>query len=163
MKFTNGAMAKVYKIYTFLIYIIPMIGLYVWKHEDFGTEGSIFGFWGIVVIFLMVIAFKQFCADFFKKFPQLSVSLIILFIGLFSEFLADNLVLIGSFSTVASILGLLFSTVADVYQSHAFLIDKATGEKRLNKNKAISQKEAWQEAYFFGIAEEVEETEQENE
>lgn len=159
MKLTNGGMARLYRIYTFLIYAFPMLALYAWKHEEFGTQASAFGFWGIVVLFLLIIAFKNFCIDFFKKFTLLSISLIILFIGLFSEFLSDNLILIGAFSTVASLMSLFISVVADVYANHAFIIEN--GEKKVNKSPAIAQKEAWHEAYFFSFAESEEEPQEE--
>ena len=147
MRVTNGAMARVYKLYTFLVYALPMIALYAWKHDEFATEGSAFGFWGIVVVFLLVIAFKNLIVDFFKKYSLLSISLGILFLGLFSEFLADNLLIIGVFSTVSSLFSLCVSVVADVYTEHAHIMEN--GEKKVNKAPAISQKEAWKEAYFF--------------
>lgn len=149
MKLTNSGMARVYKIYTFLAYIIPMVVLYGVKYKDFSNDGSIFGFWGIIVLMLCVIMFKNFCVDFFKKYRILSVSIIILIIGLFSDFLATQLVLIGVVSVAASIISLIVSVVADIYEEHAYKV--IDGEKQRNTDPAITQKEAWKEAYFYNF------------
>lgn len=151
MKFTNGGMSRIYKIYTFLLYVLPMVILFVIKREDYTSDGSIFGFWGIIIVMLCVIMFKSFVVDFFKKYSILTVSIIVMIIGLFSRFLSTQLILIGVVSTIASILSLSVSVVADVYDKHAY--KTVDGEKVVNKSPAISEKEAWKEAYGYNIAE----------
>lgn len=158
MKLTNNGMARVYKLYTFLAYIIPMIVLYIIKNKDFSSGGSIFGFWGILVLMLCVIAFKNFLVEFFKNYGLLTVSLVFLIIGIFSDFIASELVVIGMVSVAASIVSLIFSVVADIYDEHAF--KTVDGEKQRNTAPAIPQKQAWREAYFYNFTtEETEETE----
>lgn len=152
MKLTNGGMSRIYKLYTFLAYLCPMLALFIIKRDEFSSQGGVIGFWGIIALFLCIIAFREFCVSFFKKYRQLSISLIVLIIGLLSEFLGDNMVIIGAVSTAASLISMFFSCVADVYENHAFrLVD---GEKTLNRGAGLKQSDAWREAYFFGFAEE---------
>lgn len=151
MKLTNGGMCRLYKFYTFLVYVIPMVVLFIIKKDDYIKDGSRFGFWGIVVLMLCVIMFKNFCVEFFKKQRIMTVSVIIFIIGIFSEYLSSQLILIGLVSVIASAVSMAFSLVADVYEQHAFKTDEA-GEKIINKNIAISQKEAWREAYGYNFA-----------
>lgn len=162
MKLTNNGMGRVYKLYTLLCYILPMVALFIFNYDAYSKEEGAFGFWGIVVLMLCVIAFKNFCIDFFKKYRLLSVSLVVTVLGIFSEFLASQLIVIGVVSSGASIVSLVVSVVADVYDEHAFkLVD---GEKVINKSPAISQKEAWKEAYGYNlvIVNEKEEKPEEN-
>lgn len=147
MKLTNSGMSRLYKLYSFLIYVIPMIVLFIIKKDAFSSDGGIFGFWGIIVLILCIIMFKDFCASFFKKQPILSVSIVLLVLGFFSEFLATYLTLIGVVSGVAGLLSSLVSVVADVYENHSYKI--IDGEKIINKRAAIPQKEAWREAYGY--------------
>lgn len=149
MKLTNGGMAKVYKIYTLLAYILPMSALYLWKYKEFSAEGSKFGFFGLIVLMLCVIMFKNFCVEFFKNYRILSVSIIIMIVGLFADYLASQLVLIGAWSVGASVLSLIISVVGDIYDEHAF--KTVDGEKTRNPDPAISQKQAWKEAYFYNF------------
>lgn len=150
MKLTNSGMCRLYKLYTFLIYVIPMTVLFIAKHDAFSSQGGVFGFWGIIVLILCVLMFKEFVATFFKKQPIISVSIVLLVIGLFAEFLASYLALIGIVSGVAGIASSIVSVVADVYNTHSYkMVD---GEKVLNKGVAISQKEAWHEAYGYNFA-----------
>ena len=150
MKLTNSGMCRLYKLYTFLIYVIPMTVLFISKHDAFSSQGGVFGFWGIIVLILCVLMFKEFVATFFKKQPIISVSIVLLVIGLFAEFLASYLALIGIVSGVAGIASSIVSVVADVYNNHSYkLVD---GEKILNKGVAIPQKEAWREAYGYNFA-----------
>lgn len=147
MKLTNGGMSRVYKLYSFLIYVIPMVVLFIIKKDAFSSAGGVFGFWGIIVLILCIIMFKDFCASFFKKQPILSVSIVLLALGLFSEFLAEYLTLIGLVSGIAGLMSGLVSVVADTYENHSYrMVD---GEKVINKKVAISQKEAWREAYGY--------------
>ena len=150
MKLTNSGMCRLYKLYTFLIYVIPMTVLFITKHDAFSSQGGVFGFWGIIVLILCVLMFKEFVASFFKKQPIISVSIVLLVIGLFAEFLASYLALIGIVSGVSGVASSVVSVVADVYNTHSYkMVD---GEKVLNKSVAISQKEAWHEAYGYNFA-----------
>ena len=99
MKLTNSGMSRLYKLYTFLAYVLPMVVLFIVNHEAYAKEEGIFGFWGIIVLMLCVIAFKNFVTEFFKKYRVLTVSVILLIIGIFAEFLGSQLVLIGVVST----------------------------------------------------------------
>ena len=154
MKLTNSGMCRLYKIYTFLIYVIPMTVLFIIKHDAFSSQGGIFGFWGIIVLILCVLMFKEFISSLFNKQPIISVSIVLLVVGLFAEFLASYLTLIGIVSGVSGIASSLVSVVADVYSAHSYkTID---GEKVLNKSVAISQKEAWREAYGYNFTQDDE-------
>ncbi|MBQ3047050.1 MAG: hypothetical protein II988_06600 [Clostridia bacterium] len=149
MKLTNSGMCRLYKLYTFLIYVIPMTVLFITKHDAFSSQGGVFGFWGIIVLILCVLMFKEFVASFFKKQPIISVSIVLLVIGLFAEFLASYLSLIGIVSSAAGVASSAVSVVADVYSQHSYkTID---GEKIINKGVALSQKEAWREAYGYNF------------
>ena len=153
-KLTNGGMAKVYKLYTFIAYLIPMAVLFFVRFGVYSRSEGAFGFWGIVVLMLCVVAFKNACLNFFKNYRLLSVSLVILIIGVFSEFLASELLIIGIVSSVGSIISLLFSVVSEVYEKHAY--KTVDGEKVINKTQAIPQKQAWKEAYGYNIVDEEE-------
>lgn len=159
MKLTNSGMSRLYKLYTFLAYVLPMVVLFIVNHDAYGKEEGIFGFWGIIVLMLCVIAFKNFVTEFFKKYRVLTVSVMLLIIGIFAEFLGSQLILIGVVSTCAAIVSLVFSHVGDVYDEHCYKM--VNGEKVINKAPAIPQKEAWNEAYGYTLVV-VEKNDEEN-
>ncbi|MBQ7349252.1 MAG: hypothetical protein IJW47_04585 [Clostridia bacterium] len=123
--------------------------LFITKRDAFSSQGGIFGFWGIIVLILCVLMFKEFVASFFKKQPIISVSIVLLIVGLFAEFLATYLALIGIVSGIAGIASSVVSVVADVYSRHSY--KTVNDEKVINKGVAISQKEAWREAYGYNF------------
>lgn len=145
---TNKGKAFLFKIYAFLIYLVPMAVLFAINYKEYDKDGGVIGFWGMVVIAFVVLAFKDYIITFFKKQPLLTVSLTIFIVSIVMSELADKLALISGIAVIASLLSSFVSVISDSFMNHAYII-QPNGEKSLNTNEAISTRQATMEAYGF--------------
>ena len=145
---TNKGKAFLFKIYAFLIYLVPMAALFALNYREYDKDGGAVGFWGIVVIAFVVLAFKDYVIAFFKKQPLLTVSLAVFIVSIITAELADQLALISGIAVVASLLSSFVSVISDSFMNHAYIV-QPNGERSLNTNEAISTRQAVMEAYGF--------------
>ena len=77
----------------------------------------------------------------------MSFSVAILIISIVMRFLANEIILIATVSTIASVLSSFVEVVADTYDLMSYkLVD---GVKQRNLEKGLGDKEAWAMAYGF--------------
>ena len=149
---TNRAKCRLYKLYSFLAYCIPMLGLFLINREAYRSEGSMFGFFGVVILVLIVLSFKNAFLQFVKNKTLISVSLILLIFSYFMQYVGENMILISTVSLFGSLLQSGFESVSAVYDRYSY--KTVDGVKRLNRSKAISEKQAWQESLgIIGVEE----------
>ena len=144
---TNRGMCLLYKVYSFIAYAIPMTILFLVNIDAYRSDGSIFGFWGLVIIAFVFIAFKNTFINLVKDRTLVTVSALFLIFSLLMHYLASEMILISMMSFSGALVQSFFDGVADVYNEHSYVLIE--GVKRRNRKKAISQKEAWAEAYGF--------------
>ena len=145
MKLTNSGKCLLYRVLSFLVYLIPMTILFIVNIDSYSSGGGIFGFWGFIVLAFVFISFKQNVIDMFKKQTLLSVSGVFFIFSLIMRFLATEMLLITCVSFLASLLSSFVSIVADTYELLSYkLID---GVKQKNLDKAMPDKKAWAMAY----------------
>ena len=146
---TNMAMFLLYKAYSFGAYALPMLLLFLINMDAYKTDGSLFGFWGIVILAFVFIAFKTTFINLIKNRTLMTVSGLFLVFSILMQYVAQEMVLISFISFVGAIAQSFLDCVADVYENHSYYMDN--GIKRRNRRRAIKQKDAWAEAYgFFG-------------
>lgn len=149
---TNRAKCRLYKLYSFLAYCLPMLGLFAINHEEYRSEGSMFGFFGIMILVLIVLSFKNAFLQFVKNKTLITVSLIMLLFAYFMQYMGENMILIAAVSLVGSVMQSGFESVASVYERYAF--KTVDGVRRMNRDAAIPQSQAWKEAIgIIGIEE----------
>lgn len=154
MKLTNKGKAWLYRFYAFLVYLIPMITLFIVNYQEYDKDGGAVGFWGIIVIAFVVLAFKGYILNLFKKQPITTVSIAIFVVALVMKNIAGQMILISAVSAIAALLSSFVSVVSDVFVEHSFkMVD---GEKVKNSAPAISDKQAWLEAYGYIFSKEEE-------
>ena len=145
MKLTNLGKSRLYKFFGFLAYLIPMALLFIFNIDNYKTDGSIFGFWGIVILVMILVMFKRYLLSFFGKYTRVSIGLGLFAIGIFSRYVGEHLALIGIVSFFASLISFYFDLIADIYERHAYKI--IDGEKIVKSEigmtfKAVN-KEFW--------------------
>ena len=147
MRLTNRGKSIVYRCLAFLVYVIPMTILFIANYKAYtNTAGSV-GFWGFVIIAFCILSFKNTIIECFKKRALTTFSIAILIIAIVMRFLADEIILIATISTVGSVLSSFIEVVADTYDNLSYkLID---GVKQRNTDQALSDKKAWAMAYGF--------------
>ena len=124
-----------------------MITLFVVNYQEYDKDGGAVGFWGIIVIAFVVLAFKGYILNLFKKQPITTVSIAIFVVALVMKNIAGQMLLISAVSAIAALLSSFVSVVSDVFVEHSFkMVD---GEKVKNSAPAISDKQAWLEAYGY--------------
>ena len=143
---TNGQKAVLYRLYSFLAYLVPMVILFCINKEKYITDGGAFGFFGYILLIFAVVSFKNTFINLIKSKTLLTVSAILFLFSLLMRYLADEMLIISVFSFFGALLQLLFQLVADVYDAHAFVVDN--GIKRKNRAPALSDAQAWREAYL---------------
>ncbi len=141
---TNRAKCRLYKIYSFLAYCVPMLSLFLVNRDAYRSDGSMFGFFGVVILVLVVLSFKNAFLQFVKNKTLISVSLILLIFAYFMQYVGDNMILIATVSLLGSLLQSGFESVAAVYDRYAYKM--MDGVRRMNRAEAIPDKQAWQEA-----------------
>ncbi len=146
MKLTNYTQSVLFKLYAFLVYLFPMLMLFLCNIDAY-TDDSKLSFFGIVLVGFVSIAFTNTIKKIFNYNIGLTVSTIIFLIALLSKFLGEQLILISGVSFVGSALSMLFGEIANTYYRFAFKVD-AEGRKRKDKSQALPLKEIWHETVF---------------
>lgn len=143
---TNGQKAMLYRLYSFLAYLVPMMLLFFINRGKYITDGGAFGFFGYIFLIFIVVSFKNTFLDLIKSKTLLTVSAILFLFSLLMKYLADEMLIITVFSFIGAALQLLFQLVADVYEAHAYITEN--GIKRKNRAPALTDAQAWKEAYL---------------
>ena len=148
MKLTNRGKCIQYKAFAFLIYLIPMTLLFFINLGAYTNNSGSVNFWGIVLFVGIVLAFKNYIIDVFKKRTLLAVNIALLLMAIIMRYLSDEVILITAVGGVSALIATFVEIVADTYDLMSYrLVD---GVKIKNTAPALSDKEAWQQAY--GIA-----------
>lgn len=152
MKLSNHGKSVLYKLYAFLAYASIMLTLFFIKLQDYAPENRL-GFYSVIVLIFIIIAFKDTMKKIINYNLQLSASVITLACAILGYTVGKEMILIASASVVGSILSMFFGVVADTYAEYAYITD-SNGIKRKNLARAISDKQAWRESYGFCFAKE---------
>lgn len=152
MKLSNHGKSVLYKLYAFLAYASIMLTLFFVKLQDYAPENRL-GFYSVIVLIFIIIAFKDTMKKIINYNLQLSASVITLACAILGYTVGKEMILIASASVVGSILSMFFGVVADTYAEYAYITD-SSGIKRKNLARAISDKQAWRESYGFCFAKE---------
>ena len=150
MKLSNHGKSVLYKLYAFLAYASIMLTLFFVKLQDYAPENRL-GFYSVIVLIFIIIAFKDTMKKIIDYNLQLSASVITLACAILGYTVGKEMILIASASVVGSILSMFFGVVADTYAEYAYITD-SNGIKRKNLARAISDKQAWRESYGFCFA-----------
>ena len=150
MKLSNHGKSVLYKLYAFLAYSAIMLTLFFVKLKDYAPENRL-GFYSIIVLVFVLIAFKNTMKKIITYNLQLSASVITLACAILGYTVGKEMILIASASVVGSILSMFFGVVAETYAEYAYITD-ANGIKRKNLAIAISDRQAWRESYGFCFA-----------
>ena len=145
---TNRGKMWLYKLYSFLAYAIPMATLFFINRKEYASGGNMFGFFGFVILFFVILSFKNAFLRMIRNKTLLTVSAIVLIFSVLMQYLADNMILISTVSLVAASIQSIIEVVADTYEVHSWVI--VNGVKKRNPDKAITDAQAWREAYGFG-------------
>lgn len=145
----NLAKCYLYRLYAFMGYALPMLILFGVNHEAYISTGAAVGFFGILILALCLISFKNTVLSFVKAHFLLSFSVVLLAVSAAMKALAGELLLISFVSLLGSILQGVFDTVADVYHNHAY-ITREDGTRAKNGAPALPDRTAWKEAYGLG-------------
>ena len=149
---TNSGKCLLYKVLSFAVYALPMVLLFFLNMGEYASDGSVFGFFGYIILFFVILTFKNTFVELFKTRTLMCVSAVLLVFSVLMQYLADNMILICAVSFIGAVMQSLVSVVADVYDRYSYItID---GIKRRNLAKAIPDKQAWAEAYGFMLTEE---------
>lgn len=118
---TNLGKCRLYRIYAFLTYCIPMIICLQVNNKAYMSGGSAFGFWAYILLFFCLIAFKNIFLKWVEKRATLVMSAVLMIFSLMMIYLAEEMLLICAVSLVASILSYFVDVVADVYYANAWI------------------------------------------
>ena len=142
---TNKSRYIFYKWLSFLIYIIPLVVLFIIKRDDYITEsgGKTVSFFGYMVVIFVIVAFKDKVLTFAKKNTILTVSVIIFTIAWVMKYLANELLLISAVSLIGSLISTIIEPVVVVYEA------KLEKERNGDNVNLLSHKNAWRLAYGF--------------
>ena len=142
---TNKSRYIFYKWLSFLIYIIPLVVLFIIKRDDYITEsgGKTVSFFGYMVVIFVIVAFKDKVLTFAKKNTILTVSVIIFTIAWVMKYLANELLLISAVSLIGSLISTIIEPVVVVYEAR---LEKERNGDNVN---LLSHKNAWRLAYGF--------------
>lgn len=142
---TNKSRYIFYKWLSFLIYIIPLVVLFIIKRDDYITEsgGKTVSFFGYMVVIFVIVAFKDKVLTFAKKNTILTVSVIIFTIAWVMKYLANELLLISAISLIGSLISTIIEPVVVVYEAR---LEKERNGDNVN---LLSHKNAWRLAYGF--------------
>ena len=147
---TNGAMKKLYKLYAFVVYLIPMLILFFARIDNYVNPEQAIGFFGVVVIIFVSLYFsRQILNQGFQGKTPIIISAVLFVFSFITQYIANELMIITGVSFVAALLSEFINQVSYVYENYEYKI--IDGVKRKNLDKALPQKDAWREAYgIFG-------------
>ena len=144
---TNRGKMWQYKFYSFLMYLLPMASLFFVNRKEYASGGNMFGFFGFVIMFLVILSFKNAFLRMIRNKTLLTVSAILLIFSILMQYLGESMILISTVSLIAASMQSIIEVVADVYEVHSWVM--VDGVKKRNPAKAISDSQAWREAYGF--------------
>lgn len=147
MKLTNYGQSVMFKIYAFLVYLIPMTILFIFNMDNY-TSDATFSFFGIVLLGFVAIAFCGTLKKIFNYNLGLSVSAVIFIVALMSKYLGEQMLLISGCSFLGSAFSLVFGSISNTYYRLSFIIDEQ-GRKRKDKTPALPLAEAWRETLYI--------------
>lgn len=149
----NVGRYRLYKLYSCIAYASPMAVLFGLNSQTYladTTGGKSIGFWGIVMLVFLILAFKNIIKDLITKNTILSVSLLMLTLSFAMRFIANQLMIISACSIGGSILLAIVEPVADYYYSVAYT--QVSEDMRVKTNlPKVPHKEAWKRAYGYGF------------
>ena len=149
MKLTNYGKSIVYKLYAFLVYLIPMLILFFVNMKEYTTNSRI-SFFGIIIIAFVIIAFKETVRKIINYDLFLSVNVAIFVVSLLAYFLAEKLILITAVSFVGCVLSSFVGAIATTYYNLSFIVD-ANGNKRKDTKPGLTLKQALKETYLSAL------------
>ena len=136
-----------YKLLSFLAYLIPMSILFGVRNETYIVHrtGAGFAFGAVVTMLFAILAFKHYLLALFKKNAVLTLSITMLVISLILYAMtrpAQELMYISLASILGCLLSSIFEKPADIYRS-AIVKDGI----RIRR-ETISHKQAWVDGYL---------------
>lgn len=146
---TNLGKSYLYRLLSWCAYVLPLAVLFVLNRDAYINPESAIGFFGILIIALAVIAFKETVINAFKRSPLMTLSIVLLVVGMMMESIAAQLSLIATASLLGSCLHLILDKVADVYHDRAYRI--RDGVRIRNRAPALPDRDAWREAYSIRV------------
>ena len=147
MKLTNYGQSILYKIYAFLVYLVPMVGLFLFNMDEYISDAT-FSFFGIVLIGFVSIAFCGTLKKIFNYNLGLSVSAVIFIIALLTKYLGEQLMLISGCSLFGNVLSMFFGSISNTYHRLSFITDE-NGRKRKDRSPALPLSEIWRETLYI--------------
>lgn len=147
MKISNYGKMVIYKIYSVIAYILPMLITYfIFFHK--AEPKTQFGFWFYIILFLCLIVGKNIIFERVKKNLIITAGVFMLVIGIFFSYMGEALTIIGVAGCISALTCTVFIKVADVYHAHAFIsVNGNTQVLQRNPEPAIPEKDAWKIAY----------------
>jgi len=142
---TNRGKKLLYRFYAFLVYLIPMAVLFAVRIDHYLQVDGAVGMFGFLIIIFVVLFFGEKMFEGAKKDPVLSVSIVLFVFSIAMHFLASEMLWITSVSIVGAVLSKLVNAVAEVYANYEYKV--IDGIKKKNRDPALPDKEAWDEAY----------------
>lgn len=141
---TNRARFRLYRLLSFLVYVLPLAILFACESERYlKSTGSSLSFFGYILTAFALIAFKDKLLGFAKNNAILTVSLVIFAISLIMRYLADELLIISGISLSGALLSAVIEPVGEVYRRRAER-DEESGNYQL-----LTHRNAWRLAYGF--------------
>ena len=146
---TNKGKALLYTMYSCLSFLVVMSILFIWKWDDYIAETSTkISMFGIIVVSIVLLCLRSKILKLIEHSNLLFLFATIGFVFCFCvESMTSELKIIFGFTMLGSALSSIFDRVVKVYQDNSYKI--IDGIRTPNKDKALSDKEAWQRA--FGI------------
>ena len=152
MKLTNFGKSVLYKIYSFLVYLIPMLTLFFINLDNYTTDSRL-SFFGIIVLGFVLIAFCGTIKKIINYNLGLTINAIIFIIAIFAEYLGKGLMLISFVSFLGNLFAMFFGAIANTYYRLAFITDEK-GRRRKDTSEGLPLKEVWRETIMcFGSKE----------
>lgn len=143
---TNAGKHLLYRVYSWGVYAVPMLIMWLANQETFGSTGSTVGMFGILVIALLLLAFRKEVLNLLKTRTLLTGSVALLVVAILMRVIADNLLMIAIVSCIGAAMQSSIEVVANVYERYAYIVND-DGIRVRNPAPALSDADAWREAY----------------
>lgn len=143
----NARRYYLYKLLSFIAYLIPMFTLFGIRNETYivHKSGAGFAFGAVVIMLFAIIAFKHYLLALFKKNAVLTLSITMLVISLILYAMtspAQELMYISVASILGCILSSVFEKPADIYRNG--IVKDGIRIRR----ETIPHKQAWVDGYL---------------